>query len=308
MEVSEFLKIFLNNERGVEIRDVVAGWPRKQYAMLAERTADIDFGCDFGPHGCAAHHYDSPKEAVKGKCCCTGCAGALGYLKVISRSDLKDIASMYDKRDGFWRKGKGCILPRQMRSPICLTFACRGKNISPADRLLLEALREGPLENILPNRCSRSWQNYLPNMIACYIIEMKWIENGYKAISSHEMYERMDEGFTGFKYCLDYRRVGECRVKKLSGRLSRLMSNSGDGLLRHDYALPICREDQIKTCKWATCPLVHRERIKHYTFYRYLHELAYPWNKKGSFRQYIDLHIQYHKLWGTSKEVPYPKR
>ena len=83
--------------------------------------------------------------------CCSGCAHALGYFEAATKNNfqrriyfalrvgdedqfypetlqylaqLKDEFS-FDKEFGFFRKNKGCLLPRHKRSYTCLAFMCK---------------------------------------------------------------------------------------------------------------------------------------------------------------------------------------
>lgn len=93
---------------------------------LRELTERIDFGCNFGlikTHLC--HKYEKPNNPKdKAMCCCINCADSFGYLKIIPINQLKYYVRNFNEKTGFWREGKGCILPRNRRSNTCVTFAC----------------------------------------------------------------------------------------------------------------------------------------------------------------------------------------
>jgi len=84
----------------------------------AEKTATIDFGCDFKGNTCRAM-----RENRRG-CCCQSCKSRHGFLEKIKPSAFNEILSLYDRVWGFWRPGVGCILPRKWLSPACLFYAC----------------------------------------------------------------------------------------------------------------------------------------------------------------------------------------
>lgn len=79
----------------------------------------VDFGCEFDEKGCRGHRHEE-----QGKCCCSGCATSGGYLRVVLAENIEKYQKAWDRNLGFWRKGKGCILPRNMRSSICSFFFC----------------------------------------------------------------------------------------------------------------------------------------------------------------------------------------
>ena len=57
-------------------------------------------------------------------CCCAACYRAKGFLKSIYPEYLNVYRENFAKDFGFWRPGQGCILPRHMRSNICISFVC----------------------------------------------------------------------------------------------------------------------------------------------------------------------------------------
>ena len=78
----------------------------------------IDFGCkikDTG--GCRV----TPSSL---KCCCHDCTWSVGYFQLMLEKDLTYYARHFTDKTGFWRKGKGCVLPHNMRSTMCLTHHC----------------------------------------------------------------------------------------------------------------------------------------------------------------------------------------
>src|SRR6266436_8968356 len=85
---------------------------------IAENIAKIDFGCDFKGNTCRAMRED------RRGCCCESCKSRHGFLEKIKPSALNKVLSLFDNVWGFWRPGKGCILPRKWQSPTCLFFAC----------------------------------------------------------------------------------------------------------------------------------------------------------------------------------------
>ena len=106
-------------------------WP--EWYKLATMTKNIEYGCRFGWKS----GNDSTDEQVKcaaqrehdytgEKCCCSSCDTSLGYLKFIQNDQevIKRIAGLFQPKIGFWRKDKGCALPRKYRSAVCLGFRC----------------------------------------------------------------------------------------------------------------------------------------------------------------------------------------
>jgi hypothetical protein len=91
-------------------------WEERE--AIAEKTAKIDFGCDFKGNTCSAM-----RENRRG-CCCQSCKSRHGFLEKIKPSAFNEILFLFDRVWGFWRPGEGCILPRKWQSPTCVFFAC----------------------------------------------------------------------------------------------------------------------------------------------------------------------------------------
>ena len=85
-----------------------------EYAECAKLAKSLDFGCDFGPNGCAIGH---PRN------CCADCSSSYGYLRVIPKEAVETVKALFDKETGFWTPS-GCVLPVEYRSPTCLSFYC----------------------------------------------------------------------------------------------------------------------------------------------------------------------------------------
>lgn len=101
---------------------------------LKEVTAYIDYECGFGTKPGQICRSEARTET----CCCQNCSYNYGYLagEVIQWKDLKILKSTFDKRTGFWRSGKGCILPRRLRSITCVMYFCRLKDDEKNKKLL----------------------------------------------------------------------------------------------------------------------------------------------------------------------------
>jgi hypothetical protein len=94
----------------------------------AKRFGEIDFGCRFDGSGC-----QMTRAGSRGKmACCYNCAYTGGFFETINPSDIPLLESSFDKETGFWREGAGCILPREKRSEVCLTYRCASAhNVTP---------------------------------------------------------------------------------------------------------------------------------------------------------------------------------
>jgi len=159
MEVKEFIyNILLERDKNI-FSDPITMLTR--YKIL---TKHFIFPCNITKKGCNCEH-DYNKKKNRPMCCCINCCFNIGYLYNIRPSfkplkdekydstvyqSVKKVIKIYAKHfsinTGFWRKGRGCILPRRLRSVTCLTYVCsdiakefrekNGKNIVDFRRLL----------------------------------------------------------------------------------------------------------------------------------------------------------------------------
>jgi hypothetical protein len=94
-------------------------------------TRAVDFKCDFDDKGiCSGMRKRAwiGEDSLRAKmCCCASCYSALGYLTSappISEIDLPTYERLFKRKIGFWRRGKGCSLPRHLRSVTCVFYTC----------------------------------------------------------------------------------------------------------------------------------------------------------------------------------------
>ncbi len=117
--------------------------PFASYKSLAKLTKYINYDCRFKDGHCKEYNMDM--------CCCANCFGFAGffYLKFFNELNEDDYIEKqllyYAKRFkydiGFWREGKGCVLPRERRSITCLTFNC-AEGMIDKERLVIAMLRD----------------------------------------------------------------------------------------------------------------------------------------------------------------------
>ena len=173
MEFNKFLALIIDKRpKTIDTRDVSITHSRFQsiykggssyyevmnwstYYKLADLTKYLDYDCRFTELGCKQYCFKNKKEKEewinknKGEnkrrvywklmCCCGGCRGSLGYLPSIAPGAVRIYARHFHYKTGFWREGKGCVLPRKYRSITCLGHSCSA-NHSETGRLLLKAL------------------------------------------------------------------------------------------------------------------------------------------------------------------------
>lgn len=103
---------------------VAISW--KEYTRRALLTATVDFGCAHNGTTCAMTRKNPSYESKRkpGTACCYNCQNSYGNLRVIRPGTSGYYARLFDWELGFWRPGRGCILPRPMRSDGCLGWQC----------------------------------------------------------------------------------------------------------------------------------------------------------------------------------------
>ena len=114
----------------------------KTYKKLANLTSKINYGCNFVDGKC--------KEDRTEMCCCSSCYSSSGHFQErfltgdaneeAIEKELLYYVKKHKEYVGFWRKGKGCVLPRERRSSTCLTYNCNFDNFSIKEKLLTRVL------------------------------------------------------------------------------------------------------------------------------------------------------------------------
>jgi hypothetical protein len=118
----------------------VRGFEPDVYRGLAMQTDDVDYDCNFKDGCCRARGRGD-------KNCCSECACTFGYWRkergALDEATVRAMAEFYDARTGFRREDTGCLLPRELRSPICLYILCSDAKLSGGDRYLLDKIHYG---------------------------------------------------------------------------------------------------------------------------------------------------------------------
>ena len=97
----------------------------KNFRDLKEFIQYLDFDCQINPKGgCRV----TPNSL---QCCCHNCYHNGGFFNIMMDTDITKYSKHFSIRTGFWRKGKGCVLPHKMRSITCLTHHCNHDHIEP---------------------------------------------------------------------------------------------------------------------------------------------------------------------------------
>lgn len=89
----------------------------EKYQSLKGFLKNVDFECNIQANG-------SCKNYNGGRCCCFNCKDNLGFIHIMFEHQIPYYARHFNYKSGFWREGKGCILPHHMRSVTCLTQHC----------------------------------------------------------------------------------------------------------------------------------------------------------------------------------------
>jgi len=131
MNVDEFIKLALKSD--IRFPRHENGWYSSEFKGIAALTKHIDYDCQFVDGNC--------KSRDSKMCCCTGCRHTLGHNRSIihSYADIKRMAKCYNTKTGFWRKDKGCILPRELMSATCLGHHCKEK-LTGWENLILQII------------------------------------------------------------------------------------------------------------------------------------------------------------------------
>jgi hypothetical protein len=118
----------------------VRGFELDIYRELAKQTEDVDYDCNF-KDGCCRDRGPGDKN------CCSECACTFGYWRkeagALDEATVRIMAEVYDPRRGFKREDCGCLLPRELRSPICLYVLCSDAKLTGGDRYLLDKIHFG---------------------------------------------------------------------------------------------------------------------------------------------------------------------
>jgi hypothetical protein len=102
--------------------DPRVNWEALNRGKLAKaRTSEIDYQCEFIDGACKTTR---KRDRLDKQCCCRGCKKSRGYISYAVQSDVDEMQQYWDDKLGFWREGKGCLLPRSLRSPLCLDYRC----------------------------------------------------------------------------------------------------------------------------------------------------------------------------------------
>jgi hypothetical protein len=97
----------------------------KTWRNRAKKTEKIKYGCEIRQGECTyIRRYGRDNFSKPEVLCCGGCKYQHGYLSTIPLGSAKIYNKLFSRKTGFWRKGIGCILPREMRSHTCLSCNC----------------------------------------------------------------------------------------------------------------------------------------------------------------------------------------
>jgi len=118
----------------------IRGYDVDTYRKLAGQTENIDFDCGDGDNFCRYIH-------VRDGACCVDCVDTCGHWqregRTLDEDSARKMAEYCDVREGFCRDGRGCILPRELRSPVCLYHICSDAKMTEKDKILLRKIKCG---------------------------------------------------------------------------------------------------------------------------------------------------------------------
>jgi hypothetical protein len=109
---------------------------------LKNSTKYVDYDCQFSEEGICKKRKSYVEEEPA--CCCRDCAEEQGYFAaprdIITRAQLTFLRKRYSKKNGWWRKKGGCVIPRKWRSSVCLHYTCTSTEKYGVDRACLDAI------------------------------------------------------------------------------------------------------------------------------------------------------------------------
>lgn len=152
MEIEEFLDTAFKRRQlqftssyceNLDIMTRRVSWRFIREARKLAGEIDFDKICQFDKNGfCSRENNGRRGDSRTAMCCCESCRRTVGYLNQIPKDvdTIKMYARNFNDRTGFWRKGKGCVLPREYRSRICVKYICLGKEylLSDREKLILD--------------------------------------------------------------------------------------------------------------------------------------------------------------------------
>jgi len=121
MRTKEFIARLLDFRNEIVIDDPHSTF-RPEVAIL---TSFFKFPCNFKNNTCAG--YPNLRANEENRCCCHNCGNSHGHFQrswPASPKLLAYYARKFNPVTGFWRKNKGCILPRHKRSLVCANYRC----------------------------------------------------------------------------------------------------------------------------------------------------------------------------------------
>lgn len=95
----------------------------KERERRATTTASFNYGCDWQEGKCKEQR-EVPDRSTS-RACCSTCASHVGFIRYLPWYAIRYVRSLFNQKTGFWREGRGCIVPRKWRSWGCLTYTCR---------------------------------------------------------------------------------------------------------------------------------------------------------------------------------------
>ena len=142
MRYNEFEQLLIN----LSIRIIpkaekrIRGYDVDTYRQLAKQTEGMDFDCAEGNSFCRYIH-------VREGACCLDCVDTCGHWqregRTLDEESARIMAPYCDAKEGFCREGTGCILPRELRSPVCLYHICSDAKLTEEDKDILRRLKCG---------------------------------------------------------------------------------------------------------------------------------------------------------------------
>lgn len=116
----KFYNKYGKNPRPHTLADDLLQRMKKRVVKMLE---GVKYPCGFDEDSRCINFQDGADN--RNACCCGGCYYSFGFFRdtLTDESDIDFYIENFTKT-GFYRKKIGCVLPREKRSTVCLSYVC----------------------------------------------------------------------------------------------------------------------------------------------------------------------------------------
>ena len=131
---------------------IVPSIPEDYLVEKIKRTSEVlNNKCEFKNNKCKMirqlkTNKVDPYSIYNKGCCCGKCEDSGGYLKRITSNNVATYYESWKKGSGFLEEGKGCRLPRELRSKTCICYQCQNiqQGYLEAEKAIISLLHSLP--------------------------------------------------------------------------------------------------------------------------------------------------------------------